>query len=62
MTLRELLDALDGLPQFPSSTPIYVEDRHGELHDLQSLEIEHFPPDDDDRRLVLRYDPAAVDV
>lgn len=64
MTLRELCDALDGLPQRPSNTPIYVEDQQGELHELQSLEIEHLQPRpaDDEGLLVLRFDPTVADV
>lgn len=62
MNLRELYDALAGLPQRPSNTPIYVEDERGELHELQSLEVDRFPGDTEDGLLVVKFSPEVADV
>jgi hypothetical protein len=40
MTIRELREALDGLPQLPNNTVVAVENERGELREVISLESE----------------------
>lgn len=40
MTLAELREALDGLPQLPGSTVVAVEDDRGELREIVYVESE----------------------
>lgn len=62
MTLQELQQAIHDLPQRASSTPVYVEDQRGELHELESFEVERFPGDSGEGTLVITFLQAVADV
>ena len=40
MTLSELRDAFEGLPQLPGDTPVVVEDEQGNVREVLAVESE----------------------